>query len=1316
MWTCLIGAVLLLLHGAFADNNSCGTNIDTAGMTVPRGDITLEYGNPFRLQCILNTNHSKAIGRNVSDIHIFRDDKEVPKEFLRVINSTTLEVYVEKPPISSSMYYCKMKNGDSYTALCLNKVVIERKPQEVQNFSCISRNWQNLTCTWKKPPSYLDVTYDLAFRLPGRAGGRMHYKCPKIEQNETDGKCYWDIKTNPHYRLPYEYYYFTITGRTVLGNWSKLIKFHHYSHVLPAPATDLTISNMTTNSAILKWKVPFPMQLFPPGILHKIEYQSQWDSMDTWVVANTSSLKQHLENYTYSLSGLKYANTLYDVRVYMRSKVAVGEDKWSQSTNSTFRTLSTIPGAAPKVDVGSFEVSGGLPNRDVYIYWQRIPEYLKNGDNFQYKIISVLENGEPRALYPDEITNAYAKFRGISFNSFKFSIVSSNEKGYSRDMSVVYVPSKPESPREPESFTKIAFEGGKYELSWKPPVNIDSKKIDNYTIFWCDHDRDRPYQCTGFLNWIHVPSTATIKTIEVPDNKIYQFAISANTKNGSSGMVWASCTVIHNKVVGKMKSVWINSIAATSIEVGWKLDCSDRIGTVQGFNIYYCPIISPYNLSCKEEELNKTVLGDPQTIRGRVTDLKPYTTYMVAVAVITQSGEGLQSEPLYNTTLEAAPSCPEPVTITDITNTSMIVSWKPPALMNGALHRYDVYYNNKVKRIDMPLNIKRQDIPPLQTKLMNLTSYLNYTVSVAACTVECSQKSPPVTVQTDIGVPGEMERPTVQGINSSMVLVSWSPPRNPAGLLNYYEVAVIKVDSHNAKNHSITSNVTAIAYGNSSLVAVPNCKTEGYLKYLFQVRAVNIGTNNVTYYGNWSSPGESNCYASGLPKEVVVVIWVCGFIVVLALTLLFCYIGKRAWLRCKEMQVVEVKLPPGLEGFVLQEKVKEEHEYWPTDNRDILTGKPRSNASADEELLLQKKDERHGRNPSGDSSGCSSGHESVSSSLTSGTQCSSDSGTEVDQHPPSPDGVFPDSPTWESSSLRQRNVSSSRPDGTDGSCWDPYVKMGKNGGGGGTGSVARSTPNLTELEGLGVGTGGYACLGTWSSTGYISMPSSEEMGSIGGIVLGMAGGYCRVGLDGQPAEGQNSQQAISQPNKGYVSLASMIDPSSSPSTVNSSTHSSPCQVSQSPPHGYVMHHPLWPTPKEAISGKCYVMAGEMANKVPAASGSLIIAKMEEEEEEVEEDEENPADEEIQSPESYCRFGLCPGVLNIAAKEPVQERISSKPASGYVTLPESNPAGGTSTSMSGGSGYVPHRQFDKKDAYQDHSDQPYTKVYPSSTSV
>ncbi|PNF42338.1 hypothetical protein B7P43_G03672 [Cryptotermes secundus] len=1205
----------------------------------------------------------------------------------------------------------------------------------------------------------------------------MHYKCPEVIENETDSYCFWDLSTDPHYRLPYEYYYFTLTGRNMFGNWSKNIKFHHYSHVIPAPATDLTIVDVTVTSVTLKWSVPYPMDLFPPGLVQKIEYQSTYDDSGKWLVANTSSLNRHSDKYIYTLDGLKYANTLYDIRVYLRSPLAVGEDKWSAPTMNTFRTEPTFPGAVPKTDIGSFEVSGGLPNRDVYIYWQHIPDYLKNGDNFEYKIISVEENGHRRSLKPNETTNAYAKFRGISFNSFRFRIVAANKEGYSKDVSEVYVPSKTEIPAEPISFTKIAFDKGEYELSWKPPASAsDRNKIENYTIFWCNHERDRPYQCTGFLNWTHVPRTVTLKKIHVPEDKIYQFAISANTKNASSGMVWASCTVIHNKVVGKMKSVWINRIGSTYIEVGWKLDCSDRIGTVQGFNIYYCPIVSPYNLSCKEHELNTTVMGDPQTIHGNISNLKPYTTYMVAIAVITQSGEGLQSEPLYNTTLEAAPVAPGPVNVTEITNTSMVVTWNPPKSMNGALRNYDVFYGDTSKRLNMNTN-ERPETVPVSMKLENLTSYYNYTVSVVACTTACSEKSSPVTVQTDIGVPGMMEHPTVQYINSSMVLVSWKPPLKRGGPINYYEVTVIKVDEDSGGNETFLYNTTAT----ESQIPVPNCESEGYLKYLFLVRAVNLGTTNVTHYGNWSSPGETNCYRSVIPQEMLMFIWVCGVIVFIGLAILFYCMGKRAWLRCKEMQDVEVKLPPGLAP---SEKEKD-HEYWPpVDAHDHISGKPRSNASADEEYLLDKKEERYGRNPSGDSSGCSSGHESVSSSLKSGTQFSSDSGTEVDQHPPSPDGVFPDSPTWESStvtpSLRQRNVASLRPEGySDGSRWDPYVKMGKNGGSGGSGSVARSTPNLTELEGLGVGLGpggadtGYTCLGTWSSIGYISMPSSEEMGSSGGIGNGAgsavglgsgmsaAGGYCRVELDGRPVEGQGprqQQQQIVQPCKGYVSLASMIDTSASTSTTpHSSTHSSPCQPPQQPPGshlgGYVTHHPIWPAAKETSSGKGYVMAGELGNKIAAASGSLLTPEVEEENQGIlgadlsNGGEDHHEDEEFHSPELYCRFGLHPGMIPVPVQIPVssntgmmegildpeQER-TPKQGSGYVThsdeprVQEAKSSGMISgchndqrvsvsgSSGSAASGYVPHRQFEKRDAlalsqtaYQD-----YTKVFLPNT--
>lgn len=72
------------------------------------------------------------------------------------------------------------------------------------------------------------------------------------------------------------------------------------------------------------------------------------------------------------------------------------------------------------------------------------------------------------------------------------------------------------------------------------------------------------------MNWKHIPSTESCYNVTVSDHtKIYQFAISANSKMtsksnnlinrvyqstpSSSGMVWASCTVLHNK---SMKTVF----------------------------------------------------------------------------------------------------------------------------------------------------------------------------------------------------------------------------------------------------------------------------------------------------------------------------------------------------------------------------------------------------------------------------------------------------------------------------------------------------------------------------------------------------------------------------------------------------------------------------------------------------------------------------------------------------------------------------------------------------------------------------------------
>lgn len=54
-----------------------------------------------------------------------------------------------------------------------------------------------------------------------------------------------------------------------------------------------------------------------------------------------------------------------------------------------------VPGAAPKTDIGSFEVTyvgNDVVQRQAYIYWKQVPDYIKNGEDFKYKIQIVGNN------------------------------------------------------------------------------------------------------------------------------------------------------------------------------------------------------------------------------------------------------------------------------------------------------------------------------------------------------------------------------------------------------------------------------------------------------------------------------------------------------------------------------------------------------------------------------------------------------------------------------------------------------------------------------------------------------------------------------------------------------------------------------------------------------------------------------------------------------------------------------------------------------------------------------------------------------------
>lgn len=156
--------------------------------------------------------------------------------------------------------------------------------------------------------------------------------------------------------------------------------------------------------------------------------------------------------------------------------------------------------------------------------------------------------------------------------------------------------------------------------------------------------------------------------------------------------------------------------------------------------------------------------------------------------------------------------------------------------------------------------------------------------------------------------------------------------------------------------------------------------------------------------------------------------------------------------------------------------------------------------------------------------------------------------------PVSPNKLLETLPAWESSSLRQRNVGVTRPVfTTDSARWESYVKVAKSGEPiiGDTLSLARSTPNLTDS------TGYTTSQHTWSSTGYVSMPSSEELSSNPSPVpkeTSTAAGYSTIGTIPKSVKSKSDDdsdltestantlipiKSEAKPTNPYITLASL---------------------------------------------------------------------------------------------------------------------------------------------------------------------------------
>ncbi|XP_055568860.1 phosphatidylinositol phosphatase PTPRQ isoform X1 [Falco cherrug] len=217
----------------------------------------------------------------------------------------------------------------------------------------------------------------------------------------------------------------------------------------------------------------------------------------------------------------------------------------------------------------------------------------------------------------------------------------------------------------------------------------------------------------------------------------------------------------------------------------------DNLPTINGDAELHSALDNRYAINILAEELAYVIKG-----------LTPFTDYTISVSAFTVVGEGPPSV-LTVKTLEQVPSSVQNISYKNISSSSVLLYWDPPANPNGKIIHYTVYA--------MELDTKRAfHITTSNSSLLmtGLKKYTNYKMRVAASTTigeSALSEENDVFVRTPEDEPDSPPQ-NVELINVTAMEINlrWLPPEKPNGLITHYQVFYSDSNNLFIKNASST--------------------------------------------------------------------------------------------------------------------------------------------------------------------------------------------------------------------------------------------------------------------------------------------------------------------------------------------------------------------------------------------------------------------------------------------------------------------------------------------------------------------------------
>ncbi|KAM7381296.1 hypothetical protein PAMA_012239 [Pampus argenteus] len=461
---------------------------------------------------------------------------------------------------------------------------------------------------------------------------------------------------------------------------------------VPGPPVGILFPEVRTTSVRLIWQSPSQ----PNGIILAYQITYHLNSTNS-NAATVDVLNPSARQYT--VTSLK-PESVYVFRITAQTRKGWGEaaEALVVTTEKRARPQPTSRPAVPQKDVQA---------RHVLLSWEPGSDGLSPVRYYTVQLRELPEsNWTVHSASVNHEATSYIVSRLKPFTSYQFRVKATNDIGdseYSEESEAITT--LQDAPDEAPAILSVTpHTTTSVLIRWQPP---SEEKINGillgFRIRYREllYDRLRSYSVhtiNSVSTWAELTAPYSIRNLsdstltqyelnKLSKHKRYEIRMSVYNAVGEGPTSPPQEVFVGEAVpTAPPQNVAIQSATATQLDVTWEAPPVDaQNGDIQGYKVYF------WEFQRKNETERLRTLFMPEG-GVKLKNLTGYTTYMISVAPFNAAGDGPRSSPTRGRTQQAAPSAPSFIHFSELTTTSVNVSWGEPTFPNGIIEGYRLIY------------------------------------------------------------------------------------------------------------------------------------------------------------------------------------------------------------------------------------------------------------------------------------------------------------------------------------------------------------------------------------------------------------------------------------------------------------------------------------------------------------------------------------------------------------------------------------------------------------------------------------------------